>query len=677
MERRGIALGLALLALLCTTNAIAQTNMTTTTTAANPLLAIETHRAAIINRLVFDYAKVMAELGLDAEGLRSALAALRADQLLAATLVSTLDDVLRVIHELAVTTAAAGQRYVAITPVDTLDLRSVPDAQSYLVRDGDVLRVVKPAELQLTGRNSVVGYFSADPATTSATVVAQERVRVKDGSGSGTNSWIGYTGGSNSASGSGSAVASGRFNSASGPNSFVGAGQSNSAAGTSSLVLGGFDNHATVIDATVVAGAGNRATGARSVVVGGGYNLASGQWSFIGGGGRQVADPGAAGTSAHDNIAAGDFSAIGGGQGNRAMGYGAAMGGGLLNTVTGAFGTVGGGGDNYANGESATVAGGAGNLAEGGISTVSGGNLNFASGHGASVGGGVINRITVDGDFGTVGGGSGNAVSGLAATVAGGTANIVSGLAATVAGGAENIASGIYSFVGGGYSNSASGAYSVALGKNAGALHHGCFIWSDNSSADPTSCFANNEFVARALGGFYFFTSGTNDFNYAGARLAPNTGAWAAYSDRNGKEDVEPVDPRAVLEKLASVPMATWRWKNEDARHRHMGPMAQDFYEAFGLGADGTHIVTVDADGVALAAIQGLYQQLRHELQERDARIALQQVAIETQRAQLAAQSSEVAVTRLQVQDLVQSMSRMQQEVGTLRQARDVALAPK
>jgi hypothetical protein len=46
--------------------------------------------------------------------------------------------------------------------------------------------------------------------------------------------------------------------------------------------------------------------------------------------------------------------------------------------------------------------------------------------------------------------------------------------------------------------------------------------------------------------------------------------------------------------------------------------MAQDFYAAFGVGEDETHISTVDADGVALAAIQGLYQ----SLQEKDARIA-------------------------------------------------------
>jgi hypothetical protein len=40
----------------------------------------------------------------------------------------------------------------------------------------------------------------------------------------------------------------------------------------------------------------------------------------------------------------------------------------------------------------------------------------------------------------------------------------------------------------------------------------------------------------------------------------------------------------------------------------HIGPTAQDFHAAFGLGSDDETIGTVDADGVALAAIQGLDQ---------------------------------------------------------------------
>jgi hypothetical protein len=51
---------------------------------------------------------------------------------------------------------------------------------------------------------------------------------------------------------------------------------------------------------------------------------------------------------------------------------------------------------------------------------------------------------------------------------------------------------------------------------------------------------------------------------------------------------------------------------------RHIGPVAQDFHAAFNVGADDKHIATVDADGVALAAIQGLHALLK----EKDTRIA-------------------------------------------------------
>jgi regulator of replication initiation timing len=41
--------------------------------------------------------------------------------------------------------------------------------------------------------------------------------------------------------------------------------------------------------------------------------------------------------------------------------------------------------------------------------------------------------------------------------------------------------------------------------------------------------------------------------------------------------------------------------------------MAQDFYAAFGVGSDDKHIATVDEDGVALAAIQGLDEKVEQE----------------------------------------------------------------
>ena len=92
-------------------------------------------------------------------------------------------------------------------------------------------------------------------------------------------------------------------------------------------------------------------------------------------------------------------------------------------------------------------------------------------------------------------------------------------------------------------------------------------------------------------------------------------------SDRNAKTDLKPVDTSAILERVVGLPIQQWRFKAEAENVKHVGPMAQDFREAFGLGAHETAIATVDADGVALAAIQGLNQKLETELKERNARI--------------------------------------------------------
>lgn len=87
-------------------------------------------------------------------------------------------------------------------------------------------------------------------------------------------------------------------------------------------------------------------------------------------------------------------------------------------------------------------------------------------------------------------------------------------------------------------------------------------------------------------------------------------------SDRNAKEQFKPVDSREVLEKLAHLPITEWQYKSHGSA-RHIGPMAQDFWEAFGVGTDDRHITSVDADGVALAAIQGLNK----KVEEKDRRI--------------------------------------------------------
>ena len=83
-------------------------------------------------------------------------------------------------------------------------------------------------------------------------------------------------------------------------------------------------------------------------------------------------------------------------------------------------------------------------------------------------------------------------------------------------------------------------------------------------------------------------------------------------SDRNAKEGFAPVDTQMILDRVACLPIETWRYKGNGIRH--IGPMAQDFAAAFNVGPDDRHIDLIDASGVALAAIQALVR--RVEAQE-------------------------------------------------------------
>ncbi len=117
-------------------------------------------------------------------------------------------------------------------------------------------------------------------------------------------------------------------------------------------------------------------------------------------------------------------------------------------------------------------------------------------------------------------------------------------------------------------------------------------------------------------------------------------------SDRNLKENFTTVNPREVLEKVAGMTISRWNFKGDTATP-HVGPMAQDFHAAFGLGTDDKHIATVDADGVALAAIQGLNQKVETGSQKSEVRIQ----KLESQNAELKRELTEIKQLLLQLSD--------------------------
>jgi hypothetical protein len=102
-------------------------------------------------------------------------------------------------------------------------------------------------------------------------------------------------------------------------------------------------------------------------------------------------------------------------------------------------------------------------------------------------------------------------------------------------------------------------------------------------------------------------------------------------SDRNQKKNIAPVDAQAVLGKVSRLPISTWSYRSEPDGIRHLGPMAQDFKAGFGLGDDDRTYYAVDAQGVALAAIQALdhmvaEQQRRIDKLERENRALLRRL---------------------------------------------------
>ncbi|NOT31429.1 MAG: hypothetical protein HOP15_13360 [Planctomycetes bacterium] len=239
------------------------------------------------------------------------------------------------------------------------------------------------------------------------------------------------------------------------------------------------------------------------------------------------------------------------------------------------LGTIGGGGGHTLSGFAATIAGGAANTATSQDATVAGGRFSSASGQAATIGGGNLN--TASNQYVTVSGGDQNNASGDSATIGGGFSNV----------GELNVASGLHSF---------------AAGFQAQALDDGAIVWADRSGT-PFASTAINQLSVRAAGGTRIFS---NPGATTGVLLAPGAGTWSSASDRESKENIGAVDGREVLERLAEVPIATWNYRSQDDGIRHMGPMAQDFFAAFGLGLGEKTIDTIDPDGVALAAIQGL-----------------------------------------------------------------------
>jgi hypothetical protein len=79
-------------------------------------------------------------------------------------------------------------------------------------------------------------------------------------------------------------------------------------------------------------------------------------------------------------------------------------------------------------------------------------------------------------------------------------------------------------------------------------------------------------------------------------------------SDENLKENFRSLNGQEMLDKISQLSITKWEYKGTAVKETHIGPMAQQFKQLFGLGLenDDRGISTIDPAGVALIGIQEL-----------------------------------------------------------------------
>jgi hypothetical protein len=188
--------------------------------------------------------------------------------------------------------------------------------------------------------------------------------------------------------------------------------------------------------------------------------------------------------------------------------------------------------------------------------------------------------------------------------------------------------------------------YTTAMGKYASNNGFaGTFIWSDgsaNATADTFRNTANNEFALRASGGFRFRTNTTGT---TGCNLPAGSGVFNCTSSRTTKENFQNVSSADVLSKIRKLSVSSWNYISEGQQSRHLGPMAEDFYQTFGLGTSDKSIGIQDLAGVSLAGVKALEERtadLQTENSSLKAKLANQDQKLNSVQDQLMRQQAEI-----------------------------------
>lgn len=344
----------------------------------------------------------------------------------------------------------------------------------------------------------------------------------------------------------------------------------------------------------------------------------------------------------YDNTANGDYATVGGNNSTAMGDYAVAIG----NTIN-------------ANGISATAFG---------SSTTAHGNYSFVAGNGSIVYSNNGVALGLNNEVSGISGvsiGSYNYASELCVAI--GNTNTVSQYASSALGN-NLIVAGLYS-TGIGVRSDANGNYAMAIGNDVHAsgnystamgnfvstnFYHGSFIIGDKSSFDTTRCDAMNQMVMRFANGYKLYT----DMDATvGLQVSPGGNAWSVISDVHKKEKFLPADGETVLSCIRKLKLGSWNYIGQDPKQlRHYGPMAQEFFAAFGkdkyglIGND-TTINQADFDGINLIAIQALEKRTQ-QLQETEKELKNIRIGLQTKDVELLQLKNEVGELKKMVLQL-------------------------
>lgn len=171
------------------------------------------------------------------------------------------------------------------------------------------------------------------------------------------------------------------------------------------------------------------------------------------------------------------------------------------------------------------------------------------------------------------------------------------------------------------------GSNNIFLGYNSGFNDNGSdrlYIENSSNTVNPliNGDFQNDRLAINRQADLYPFQVGTTTFNGNGAFLTGG-GVWTAGSSRDFKDRFVELDVKDVLTKIENLELKGWYYKN--TQEYHIGPFAEDFYNAFGTGVLdvekdlGKYLSATDVAGVSMVAIKELIQEnkeLRKEIEE-------------------------------------------------------------